>query len=65
MSSSKQRSGAFTLKSTKIGKINVKIEESISGVFRGDSGSTGQALGLAKQREMLLRSGASRKKETA
>lgn len=59
--------GSF--KSTEIGRLNRKIEQSVSGVLKGTHGATGQAIGFAKQRENFLNSKPSLKpalkKETA
>lgn len=41
-------------KSTEIGRVNRKIEKSVSGVFKGNQGATGRAIGFAKQREKIL-----------
>ena len=49
-------------KSTEIGRINRKIEKSVSGIVTGAQGATGRAISLAKQREKLLVSRTTRKK---
>lgn len=41
-------------KSTEIGRLNRKIEQSVSGVFKGERGATGEAIGFAKRRESFL-----------
>lgn len=55
-------SGPVAFKSTEIGRLNRKIEQSVSGVFKGVDGATGQAIGFAKKREMFLTSKPSAKK---
>ena len=42
------------LNSTEIGRLNRKIKQSVSGVFKGERGATGEAIGFAKRRESLL-----------
>lgn len=41
-------------KSTEIGRLNRKIEQSVSGVAKGTHGATGDAIGFAKKRELFL-----------
>jgi hypothetical protein len=43
-----------SLKSTEIGRLNRKIEKSVSGVFVGTPGAASEALSLAKRREQYL-----------
>lgn len=52
--------GSF--KSTEIGRLNRKIEQSVSGVFKGERGATSEAIGFAKKREVFLTSKRNTKK---
>lgn len=45
-----------SIKSTEIGRLNRNIEKSVSGVFQGKRGATGEAIGFAKKREIFLTS---------
>ncbi len=61
----KESPSAFTFKSTEIGEINRKIEESVSDIVAGSRGAIGQAISLAKQREKILLARTARKKNPA
>lgn len=61
----KKALSALTAKSTEIGRINRKIEKSVSGIVTGSNGATGRAISLAKQREKILVARTARKKISA
>ena len=52
-------------KSTEFGHLNRKIEQSVSGIFKGERGVTGEVISFAKRRETLLASESKAKKMSA
>lgn len=54
MTKTHKGSAAGSYKSTELGRINRNIEKSVSGVFQGKRGAAGEALNLAKKREIYL-----------
>ena len=50
----KKAGSAWKVKPTEIGRINRKIEKSVSDIIAGSPGATGEAISLAKRREKIL-----------